>query len=311
LRGVALTMATPVDDREAANFFRQAIEIDPGFAEAWAALALIELRLIEATTSLDRRERADFAKQLALKALALDPGLASGYAALGSVQFYHDWDFTAAEQTLRRANDVNPSYAFSRQRLSMLLAARNRLTEAIAVGRESQRLEPTVPIHTASLGMLYYYARDFPRAVDEVRRSAQLSPNFAIADFGLGRIYSAQGRFAEAIASLEKAVAADRNSAWLVELARTYTAAGRKDAAAKILAELTDRERAGESYSLDNLAYIAAADGRIDDAFVLLDEAVRRRMVNVLWIAVDPRVDQLRADPRFPQLLDRMGILPQ
>ena len=311
LRGIALTVATPADNRGAANYFRQAVEIDPGFAEAWAELALIELRLIESTTALDRRERANFAKQLALKSLALDPGLASGHAALGSVEFYHDWDFDAAERTLRRAIEVNPSHAFSRQRLSMLLAARTRLTEAIAVGRESQRLEPTVAVHTGSLGMLHYYARDFQRAIEETRRSAQLAPGFAPADFALGRIYAAQGRYQDAIAALERAVGADRNSAWLVELARTYAAAGQRDASAKILAELTDRERAGESYSLDNLAYIAAAEGRIDDAFRILDEAVERRMVNVLWIAVDPRVDPLRADPRFPLLLNRMGILPQ
>ena len=309
LKGVAYAMAAPTQSREAANYFRKAVEVDPGFADAWAELALIEIRLIELTTSLDRRERADFVRQMALKALALDPALPSGHAALGTVQFYFDWDFDGAERTLRRAIEVNPSHAFSRQRLSMLLAARNRLAEAIAFGREGQLLEPSVPLRTASLGMLYYYARDFPNAIDQMRRSLQLSPVYALADFGLGRIYSAQGRHADAIAALEKAVAADRNAGWLVELARAYAAAGQKDATAKILAELTDRERAGESYSLDNLAYIAAAEGRIDDAFVLLDDAVRRRLVNVLWIAVDPRVDRLRADARFTQLLNRMGIL--
>jgi serine/threonine-protein kinase len=311
LRGVALAMGPPTARPEAANHFRRALEIDPNFAEAWAELALVEVRLVESAASLDRQERADFARGMALKALNLDPGLASAHAALGTVQFYFDWDFDGAERSLRRAIEVNPSHAFSRQRLSMLLAARNRLEDAIALGRESQRLEPTVANRTASLGMLYYYARDFSRAIDEMRRAVQMSPALPAADFGLGRIYAAQGRYDEAIAAMEKAVAADRNPGWLVELARTCTAAGRKDAAAKLLAELTDRERAGESFSLDNLAYIAAADGRIDDAFVLLDEAVRRRLVNVLWIAVDPRVDRLRADPRFQPLLDRMAILPR
>lgn len=310
LKGLALTVSTPTDDRQAASFFRQAVEIDPGFAESWAELAFIELRLIESSVSVDRRVRANFARELAEKSLAIDPELATGYAALGSVQFYHDWNFQAAEKTLRRAVEVNPSHGFARHWLAMFLAARGQLAEAIRFGLDSQAVEPRLPIHTVSLGMLYYYARDYRNALIQTERSSRLASGFALADFGFGRIFSAQGRHDEAIAALEKAVAADRNSGWLVELARAYSAAGRRDDSARVLAELTDRQRAGESFSLDNLAYIAAAEGRVDDAFAILNQAVDQRLVNVLWIAVDPRVDSLRADPRFEQLLTRMNIRP-
>jgi len=176
-------------------------------------------------------------------------------------------------------------------------------------GKESQEVDPRSAVHTASLGMLYYYARDYPRAIEQAALSAKQIPGMALSDFALGRIYSAQGRHRDAIAALERAVAADRNSAWLVELARAHAAAGHRDDTSRIMAELTDRERAGESYSLDNLAYIAAAEGRADDAFAILNQAVDRHLVNVLWIAVDPRADPLRTDPRFDQLLARMRIL--
>jgi hypothetical protein len=78
----------------------------------------------------------------------------------------------------------------------------------------------------------------------------------------------------------------------------------------RVLAELTDREKAGDRFNLDNLAYIAAAEGRTDDAFSILEQARQQKMVNMLWIAVDPRVDPLRKDPRFDQLLHRMNLTP-
>ena len=308
LRGLAIRTATPTGRREAARLFREATEIDPQFAAAWAELALVEVPLAAESTNVDRRARAEVARKMAERSLQLDPALAAGYAALGTIQFYEDWDFETAERTLRRALAVDPSAGFPRQRLAMLLAARGRLDEAIVLGREAVRLEPLVPGRAITLGGLHYYARDFQRAEAEARRALQVSREFPTAHFFLGQIAAATGRHAEAITELQQAVAASDYVGWQVELVRVLTAAGRAEDARRLMASLDARERRGEAFSPDNRAYVAIADGRFDDAFRILEDAVARKVVNVLWLAVDPRVDPIRSDPRFAGLLTRMGL---
>jgi tetratricopeptide (TPR) repeat protein len=165
-----------------------------------------------------------------------------------------------------------------------------------------------VALRATSLGTVYYYARDFARAEAEMRRALATTPEFAVAHFGLGRIASARGQHDVAIAEVNRALAQRRNSSWLVELARIYAAAGRGPDKDRILAELETRDAAGDRFSLDNLAYIAAAEGRTDEAFAILDRAVDEKLAAMVWIAVDPRVDALRNDARFSRLLARMNL---
>jgi tetratricopeptide (TPR) repeat protein len=257
---------------------------------------------------VNRSQNAQRAKEFAQHALSLDPGLASAYFALGTIQFYYDWDFAAAERSFNAGLKLSPGDAAIQQRLATMLAAVGRLDEAIRLARQGRDLEPLLPIRSTQLAITYYYARDFANAEAAEKWALESSPGYAGAHFGLGRIYSAVGRQADAIRELELAVARSRTSPSLVELARVHAVAGNKERVREILAELGDRERKGEIYSLDNLAYIAAAEGRIDEAFEILNRAVDQKLTNVVWIAVDPRVDPLRKDPRFNQLLTRIGL---
>lgn len=308
LRGLALTNSGPARANEAQRLFREAVEIEPRFAAGWAELALAENRVLATAPPSERATRAAFIREVAEKAIELDPGMAAGYAALANGQFYYEWDFEAAERNFRRALEVGPSHAFTRQRFAMFLAAMGRLDEALAVALESRTIEPLNPARTHAIAMIHYYRREFDAAIAEMRASLSLSSGFPVAHFGLGRIYSAVGRHGEAVAEIEQALTSGRTSGYLVELARVYLAAGRHDDYRRTMAELGDRERRGDTYNLDNLAYIAAVDGRIDEAFRILDEAAALKMVNMLWIAVDPRADRLRDDPRFQQLLRRMKL---
>jgi serine/threonine-protein kinase len=310
LRGLALRVSSPSAQQDAARAFREAVDLDPGLADAWAHLSLIETLFAEGPDPPDRERSRVIAREMAERAIGLDPSGPNGHAALGSIQFYSDWDFAAAEQSLKRAVELSPSAAFARQRYAMLLSALGRHDEAIALAREAQRIEPSVAVRSTTLGAAYYYARDYSRAIQEMRRGLAVSPDFGVAHFGLGRIASAQGRHTEAIAEIERALAQSRNSGWLVELARAYAAAGRREDVERILNELRTRQRSGNDFSLDNLAYIAAAEGRIDDAFILLEDAFNRRVPAMLWIAVDPRVDPLRNDQRFDALVKRMRLRP-
>jgi TolB-like protein len=311
LRGLALgNSGGPAARIEGARYFRQAVEIEPGFAAAWAALALAERAVANASAEAGDRARAMLIREIAEKAVSLDPLLSTGYAALGNELFYHEWDFPAAERTFRKAIEVGPSDADARSRLANLLAAQGRLDDAIAMAEQTRALEPNLASRVQTVGIFYYYKRDYERAILEMGRALGLEADHPAAYFGLGRIFSAMGRHDDAIAQIQLALGRQRPVGYLVELARTYAAAGQPDDTRKVLAELADREKQGERYNHDNLAYIAAAEGRIDDAFRILERAREQRMANMLWIAVDPRVDPLRSDPRLARLLTEMKLRP-
>jgi len=307
LHGLAIR-TIPTQRREAARLFGKATELEPGFAAAWAQLALVEIPLATESTNADRDQRTALSRQMANKAIALDPTLAIGYAALGTIQFYEDWDFDRAEQTFRTALAVNASDGYVHQNFSFLLAARRRFGDAIQVAQDAVKLEPLVAQRRVVLGGVFYYAREYDRAETEAQMALRVSAEFPTAHFLLGQIAAARGRYDQAIAFVERALRSSDYVGWRVELARIYAAAGRAADARRTLDELTERQRAGESYSADNLAYIAAAEGRLDDAFRILDEAVDSHLINALWIAVDPRVDPLRSDARFDRLLARTGL---
>ena len=308
LRGLSLRRARPSEPLEPARLFREATEIEPAFARAWAELAMVERQLGGASANADRNSRNALAKQMAQRAMQLDPTVVAAHTALGTIEFYDEWNFAAADQMFRAGLAINPSDGMIRQRFAMLLAARGRLDEAIAVARDSIRVEPSLPIRHTSLGVIYYYARDFANAESEFRRALAISPGFPFAYFGLGLIAAVRGQPDEAIANVQRAISANDYIAWQLELARLYAAAGRTDEKARVLAMVSDRETAGETYGIDYLGYIAAAEGRMDEALHFLDQAVASHTTNVLWLMVDPRVDVLRNDPRFEELLKRTGL---
>lgn len=309
-RGLSLSRRGLKEARDSVQLFREAVEIEPGFAAAWAELALAESIFVPPAGDVERAARRSRIRSAAERAISLDPQLASGYAALANEQFYFEWDFPAAEHTFRQALETDPSYAFASQRLAMLLAALGRLDEAIALAKESQALEPLYSIRTEALGTLFYYQRDFDNAIAQMRHALELSPGSPSAHYGLGRIYSAMGRNEEAVEEIEASLKNGRISAYLAELARVYSASGRQDQVERVMAELDDRSRQGDPISPDRIAYLAAAQGRIDDAFRILESARDRRSQNLLWIAVDPRVDPLRKDPRFTALMRSIKLVP-
>jgi len=299
------------DDRQpiAAEFFRKAVTLDPQFASGWAQLALVELRVAD-NSSFDTRNRlVGHIRESALHAIELNSASAEGYAALGALQFYFDWDFPAAERSFKQALDLNPSYAFARQRYAMFLASQSRLAEALDQAKTGRDQEPLMSQRVVSYAFIYYYLRDYNRAEQEMEGALAIDANYAVAHFGLGRIASAMGDQERAIREINKALDVSRNSAWLFELARVYTVAGRSADATRTLDEIESRRASDQVGSAaDSQAYIAAAAGRLDDAFRILDDAVSNRVENLLWIRVDPRADPLRGDPRYAPLLRRMGL---
>jgi predicted Zn-dependent protease len=167
-----------------------------------------------------------------------------------------------------------------------------------------------VPERHTTLGIIRYYARDYAGATQDMARALSLAASYNPATFGLGRIAMAAGRIDDAIRYLEAVTTGTPdNPVWLAHLGMAYALAHRDRDVRDVLARLRSQEAEGRFISIDNYAYIAANQGRLDEAFPLLEEAVNRRMTNVLWLAVDPRADAMRADPRFAQLVSRMGVV--
>ena len=309
LRGL-VEVNTQLESRalKGVEYFQQAVRDDPLFAAAWAELALAELRGIEAGDWRARVVRAEEAREHALKAIALDPRQPMGYVALASVQYNHDWDFASADATFRDALDIAPSNAFARMRYAYLLAARNRLDEALDQARQARDLEPLVPVRSTAVGIFRYYLRDFPGALAEMQRALDLSPGLTAGHYGMGRVLIAMGKPREGAEQIRLAIGSSVNPGYLGGLAYAYAMAGQHDLLAQTLERLDDLERAGRHASIDHRAYVAIAERRFDDAFRILHEALDRRMTNVLWIAVDPRVDPIRDDPRFAALLAKLEL---
>jgi serine/threonine-protein kinase len=296
----------------AVKLFEQAVAIEPNWAEPLAHLAYSQQITGEFGDPAQRQDRAEVVRTNALRAIELDPAVPVSYVALAAVQAYHDWDFPAAEATLRQGLQAFPRSAVAHGRLGLLLAAAGRLPEAIAEAQHARDLEPLLPERHTTLGIIRYYARDFDRALEEMRRALAISPNYGPALFGSGRILSAAGRHDDAIRSIQAAIDLSptiENPAWVANLGIAYSLAGRTSDVDKARARLRRLEAAGAFVSVDNFAYIAANQGRFDEAFSVLDEAVNRRMTSILWLAVDPRADALRRDPRFDRIIARMGLV--
>jgi TolB-like protein/Tfp pilus assembly protein PilF len=310
IRGL-VEVSTVSDDRmlEGVRLFERAVTLEPAWAEPLAYLAYAQQYTSEFGDPALRAERAEVVRANALRAIQLDPGVPMSYTALAAVQAYHDWDFKGAEATLRQGLIALPADGFTRGRLALLLAAAGRLEEAIGEAERSRDGEPLVPERYVNLGMVRYYARDFDLGLADMEQALKLSPNFGPALIGKGRIYAALGRYDDAARHVRQAIALSANPGSFALLGMVYAQAGRSTELNDVMARLRAFESEGTFVSLDNYGYIAAHQGRLDEAFQLVNDAITRRMTGVVWLAVDARADAMRSDPRFEGLLARMRFV--
>jgi serine/threonine-protein kinase len=313
LRGLVESSSVAVNARmlEAERLFSLAARLEPQWAEPIAYLAYVQQYTTEFGDPARRAERADVVRSNAMRAMELDPTEPMSYVALAAVQAYHDWDLRAAEITLRQALAAAPRDGASRARLSLVLAAAGRITDAVREAEQARSDEPLVPDRHANLGIIRYYARDFVRALEEYDRALAMSPSFGVAHVGRGRTLMALNRDDEAIESFQRAVAISPNPGWVAPLAAVYAKTNRAADLERVLGRLRALEAEGSFVSVDHYAYIAGYRGEFDEAFRWLEQAVARRMTNVLWLAVDPRADVLRGDRRFNEVVERMNVVEQ
>jgi TolB-like protein/Flp pilus assembly protein TadD len=293
--------------RRATDYFQQAIEKDPNYGLAWAALAdcysIYGFYGVESPVKAAPR-----AKDAAQRALSIDDTLAEAHSALGFTRFTYDWDWPAAESEFKRAIELDPDNGLPRQRLAMLMMLMGRRDEAFLESRRSREVEPLSSNHNAQHGRIFYHARQFDQALRELTQSLDLDPNYAQTHLYLGWVYEQQGKYADAIAQIQKGLDLSGGESEMAgALGHAFAAAGRRDEAEKLVAEL--KERSTRQYVAPfDIALIYAGLGEKNATFEWLNKAYEDRSSWFTWMAVDARFDGVRDDPRFRDLLRRMKI---
>jgi len=293
---------TREDLGKAVGHFEQAVEKDPNFALAYAALAEAwrYLQFFGGARPQDARAKA---KNAALKAVALDEALAEARAALASARFWYDWDWQGAEQEFKRAMELNPSLAGAHHDYGWLLIARERFDEGLAEVKRAQELDPLSPQANVDVGWACIQARRYDEAIAQSRRTMELEPNFAETWGCLMRAYQYKGMLAEALAEAQRVMS--RSGASREELAAIHqgdAASGMRSVEQWMLNRA--KKAAARGYvSAYQRATRHAALGEKELAFEWLKKAYTDRDPMMALLNTDPAYDRLRPEPRFGDLL--------
>ena len=295
---------------KAIEHFQNAIKEDSNFAQAYAGLAdcynALGTVMVSAISAPESRRLAEAA---ATKALELDPALADAHTVLAYVKT-HNWNWREAEQGYKRALELNPNYANAHNFYATYLMTQGRIDEAIAVSNRARELDPFSLAISSQRGFLLENARRYDEAIEQLRGVIAMDPNHYHAHWVLGHTYVATGQYEEAIVTAQKAVdLSGRAPGALGMLGLAYGLGGHEAEARKVLNELLQLSKARyvSPTALVNV-YIGLRDK--DQAFVWLEKAYEERSNYLAFLKVFPIVDPLRSDPRFHDLIRRVG-LPQ
>jgi len=298
---------TPEDHKKAAEYFNQAIALDPNFALAYAGLG--DTYGASATNGwLSPREGYPKGKIAAKRALELDDSLAEAHATLGALTMFYDLDSAGAEREYKRAIELNPNYSITYEVYSYLLGANGRFDEAIQTAKRGVELDPLSPAMIGDVSAAYYLARRYDDAIRQLQKSLEIDQNHFGAHLALGQIYEVKGLHEEAIKELQKAIAiAGRTASVLALLGHAYATSGKQAEAQKILAELKEMSKTAYVSPWDMAILYVGLDDK-DRALEQLNKAYDDRAGWIIDLKVDPILDPLRSDPRFAELVSRMRL---
>jgi len=288
------------------EYFTQAIEKDPTYAQAYSGLS-DSYGALAAFGIVAPREALPRAKEAALKALEIDDTLAEAHTSLAYVKSAYDWDWSGGEKEFQRAIELNPSYATAHELYGVALGFAGRSEQDIAEEKRALELDPVSPNFNRTLGLAFYLARQYDQAIEQYRKALDLDPNLTVAHADLGTAYLAQSKYKEGIAEIEKGLAiSPGNAGYLSVLGYAYAVAGRRAEALKVLDQLSELSK--QKYVRPALmARIYVGLGDKDKAFEWLEKDYAERGY---LVTAEPALDPLRSDPRFKDLLRRMNLQP-
>jgi TolB-like protein/lipopolysaccharide biosynthesis regulator YciM len=305
---------TADDLKKAIDYFNQAKEKDPSFSLAYAGLA-VTYSVLPGNTAMANQEVAETrlkAKAAALKALELDNTLAEPYAVLAGEKV-NEWDFAGAENDYKKAIELNPNSATAHQWYSELLSRLDRHNEAIAEIKKAYELDPFSVAVNMNMGVRYQMAKRYNEAIIQFKKTIELAPDFPMAYFYLGYLYFKKGMYEESFAltsqaqilvKIETPESVERKTN---ELRQAFKSAGEKGYWRKVLEEDL------KSYQKGNLSPVDIASDyaelrEMEKAFEWLEKAYAERDRQLTFIKHYPAFDNLHSDPRFKDLLHRIGL---
>ena len=290
---------------QAAEYFQQSIAKDTNYARAFAGLA-DTYALMSSWFLVPQNEFIPKARAAALRALQIDDGLAEAHTSLAVIAQNYDYDWQTAEKEYRRAIQLDPGYATAHQWYAECLSFQGRFDEALAESERARQLDPLSLIIATDHGAILYFSRQYDRAIEQFRSVLAMEPTFARAHM-VAFAYVEKGMFVEALAEAGKLHHSDGTPVWEVQ-AYIYGRSGQQVQARRALAKWQqwNRRRRPPQTEMISLAY--AAVGRKDDAIALLQKAYSEHSDAVIGIKVAPYYDVLRGDPRFQDLLRRVGL---
>jgi eukaryotic-like serine/threonine-protein kinase len=291
--------------KRAVSLFDQAIALDPRYALAYAARA--ETYFGMGDISLPMREAKKKVEQDIASALSIDDKLAEARMTRANLEFQYDWDFARAEDDFKRVIALNPNLAEAHHQYSYYLALTGRPMDATVEMKLAQQLDPVNPSIVADMTLPFLMSRQFDQAIAQSRQALDMFPDLFLPHMGLGSALFEKGDRAAGVQELKKAAAIDPNPIVTGLLGNAYAKSGRKDEARQLLDEL--KKKSTERYVAPYwIAMIYVGLDEKDEAFAWLEKAYQERSWWLVWIKMEPMLDGLRNDPRFVDLMRRVGF---
>ncbi len=297
------------DLKKSIALFEEAIEENPYNALAYAGLANATALIGQVPNDGMRPQEAKSkARDAAQRALKLDPRLVEAHAVLGNVAMSYDWDFPGAEKEFKTAVKLNPNYTFAHEYYAHLLMVEGRYEEALAETRQALELEPALPIFRVVKAEILYHARRYDQAIEETTAVIKSHPEFVFAYYWLGCAYQAKKMYPEAIATFERARKMTGDWPFIImATGHAQALAGNTVEATNAINKLTQMKQTRVIPDI-YLAAIYVGLGDKDQAFHYLDAAYQERVDRLVYLNVEPMSDPLRSDPRFAQLMAKIGL---
>jgi serine/threonine-protein kinase len=296
---------TEEDLKKGIDYFNQAIALDPKYALPYAGLADCYALLGEYGKT-PMRETLPKAKAAAMRAVEIDDTLAEAHTSLAAVSEY-EWNWPNAEREYQRAIELNPNYATAHHWYGVFLGHMGRYSEATGQIEQALELDPLSLIINTGLGRVLHNARRYDQAIEQLRKTIDMEESFGEAHFQLALAYEGRRMYPEALQEFERSRTLFQDPLMIAWVGRVHAVSGRRREAEAVLDQMI--EEAGKQYVSPYLiAMIYAGLGEKDRAYEWLERMYEERSYYVTWLKVDPVFDPLRAEPRFQDLLRRIGL---